>query len=205
MIKRLAQLGMVLLAALPGCSTAEAPSKGPVMHTSFDFDSSTPDSSADAAGGAGGTEGGTADSGAYCQAAPGCEYTVGADLAPATTTLECFCADDVATSGCPATLNDATATVLPELPCLGHADGYAYVDRGCGFVTVGFDGLWGARWHYDEASGALVGAEHWGDVLTAPCPTAHFVGGTVPNCASMVRCTPCSGLTVVGEPVPVCP
>jgi hypothetical protein len=202
MTKQLAQLGTILLWALPGCSTADAPSKGPVMHTSFDFDSSAPDSSTDAAGG---TEGGTADSGAHCQAAPGCEYTVGADLAPATTTLECFCADDVATAGCPATLNDAIATALPQLPCFGDADGYAYVDRGCGFVTVGFEGLWGVLWHYDEASGGLVGAERWDDLVTPPCPTAHFVGGTVPNCASMVRCTPCGGLTVFGEPVPMCP
>jgi len=137
-----------------------------------------------------------------CDGPPGCSYTLSNDVA--TTTLECFCAQGF-DSGCPATLDEAMQTTLPTLPCLGETDGYAIVDRGCGYVTVGFDGgLWSVLWHYDEATGALVGAERSGDLGEPPCNTHELVGGVVPACDTIDRCTPCSDMASSSDPVPLC-
>jgi hypothetical protein len=63
---------------------------------------------------------------------------------------------------------------------------------GCGILSMSlFSGGKGATYHFDEATGELVGMEYTTDFVAKPCPTNHFGWGHVRGlCSSYVE-TPC--------------
>jgi hypothetical protein len=107
--------------------------------------------------------------------------------------LECVCAD-------------GTCTSLQEYADACTAYGEQIVQRGCGKISVSFDGVFTSSSSvYDEASGALIGTSFFTDnSVEGVCGTNDTVAGEAFDCPTATPCVLCPHLDESAD-IPLCP